>query len=47
MGGLKIIKNALIAYIILPFVPLIIQFLLQTGKNCGYFIKNLYFFVVK
>ena len=45
--GVRIAKNVVITYITLPFVPLIIKFFLQIGKNVGYFIKNLYFFVVK
>ena len=45
--GLKIVKNGVITILTLPFIPLIIQFFRQTGKNVGFFIKNLYFFVVK
>ena len=44
--SLKVIKKIITTVIIMPFVPLIIQFLNQTGKNVGFFLKNLYFFVV-
>lgn len=34
-------------YLSLPIVTLLIRFLLQVGKYCGIFIRNLYFFVEK
>jgi len=46
-AGLNTLKNIGIVIFVLPYIPMFINFFHQTGKYVGFFIKNVYFFVIK